>query len=79
MVTLSARAPSSSAAHGFQCAASAELAGGEPWLVDAAVEAWTGDLLPDNRYAARAKIRDHLCPLWPRRCDCRAPSMDVIS
>jgi pimeloyl-ACP methyl ester carboxylesterase/DNA-binding SARP family transcriptional activator len=39
---------------GFESAASAALASGEARLVDAALEAWAGDLLPDDLYAAWA-------------------------
>jgi pimeloyl-ACP methyl ester carboxylesterase/DNA-binding SARP family transcriptional activator len=38
----------------FESAASAALAGGDARLVDAALDAWTGDLLPDDLYAAWA-------------------------
>jgi DNA-binding SARP family transcriptional activator/pimeloyl-ACP methyl ester carboxylesterase len=37
--------------HSFESAASAALAGDEPRAVDAALTAWTGDLLPDDPYA----------------------------
>jgi DNA-binding SARP family transcriptional activator/pimeloyl-ACP methyl ester carboxylesterase len=37
--------------HSFESAASAALASGEPRAVDAALDAWTGDLLPDDLYA----------------------------
>ena len=35
----------------FESAASAALASGEPRAVDAALDAWAGDLLPDDPYA----------------------------
>ena len=38
----------------FESAASAALAGDEPQAVDAALAAWTGDLLPDDLYASWA-------------------------
>jgi pimeloyl-ACP methyl ester carboxylesterase/DNA-binding SARP family transcriptional activator len=38
----------------FESSASAALAGGEPQAVDTALDAWTGDLLPDDLYASWA-------------------------
>jgi DNA-binding SARP family transcriptional activator len=38
--------------HEFESSASAALAGGEPRAVDTALDAWTGDLLPDDPYAS---------------------------
>ena len=38
--------------HAFESSASAALASGEPQAVETALDAWTGDLLPDDLYAS---------------------------